>query len=363
MAEDKSNDCEVVPTRETGQFHFRVCFSPIEAPLSVRTVARSVVAGCICHANFFRCHKDAVLDLILVVRHGSNPTMDGIKVIPNMVLLDKTGLPASMGTATTSRSPQDNIAYNLDVSSLLSEDVRANCVVDNHFQVMCSVEVVRDGAPVTAPSTAEEEFPGLGHDLAMMSHKQQLTDVSFDVDGESFSAHRLVLAARSPVFRAELYGSMAESKMASITIQEMGASTFRSMLHYMYHGSLPDAGKADVSSTMAEYQRLLAAADRYGVERLKKICEDKLCVNSITVDNVVSTLELAERHVCPKFKASCLDFLSDGENLKMVATTDEYFNLMQSVPSVLVEVRNRFKMPHENPTITEAGSHKKSRMC
>ncbi|KAK1630349.1 hypothetical protein QYE76_004664 [Lolium multiflorum] len=362
MAEDKSNDCEVVPTRETGQFHFRVCFSPIEAPLSLRTVASSIVAGCKCHANFLRFNNDGELNLILIVRHGSNPTMDGIKVIPNMVLLDKTGLPALMGTSTTTRSPQDNIAYNLDLSSL-SEDVRTNCVVDDHFQVMCSVEVVSDGKPATAPLTAEEELPDLGHDLALMSDKQQLTDVSFDVDGESFSAHRLVLAARSPVFRAELYGCMAESKMASITIQEMGACTFRSMLHYMYHGSLPDAGRTDVSFTMAEYQSLLAAADRYGVERLKKICEDKLCGNGITVDNVVSTLELAERHVCPKLKASCLDFLSDGENFKMVATTDEYFHLMQTAPSVLVEVRNRFKMAHEKPTATEPGALKKSRMC
>jgi speckle-type POZ protein len=78
----------------------------------------------------------------------------------------------------------------------------------------------------------EEELPDMGHDLAIMSDKQELTNVCFDVDDESFSAHRLVLAA-SPVFRAELYGSMAESKMASTTIQEMGASTFRSMLHYV----------------------------------------------------------------------------------------------------------------------------------
>ncbi|KAK1630351.1 hypothetical protein QYE76_004666 [Lolium multiflorum] len=362
MAEDKSNDCEVVTTRETGQFHFRVWFSPIEAPC-FRTVARSVVAGCKCQAIFWRGSNGGKLKLILMVRHGSNPTMDGIKVIPSIVLLDKTGSPASMGTGTPQHSSEGStLAYNLDLSSLW-EDVRANCVVDDHFQVMCSVEVVSDGKPATAPLTAEEEVPDLGHDLAMMSYKQQLTDVSFDVDGESFSAHRLVLAARSPVFRAELYGSMAESRMASITIQEMGASTFRSMLHYMYHGSLPDAGMMDVSSTMAEYQSLLAAADRYGVERLKKICEDKLCGNGITVDNVVSTLELAERHVCPKLKASCLDFLSDGENFKMVATTDEYFHLMQTAPSVLVEVRNRFKMAHEKPTLTEPGAHKKSRMC
>jgi speckle-type POZ protein len=285
--------------------------------------------------------------------------MEGIKVIPNMFLLDKTGSPASMGTVTTSRILEVVLLYSLDLRLML-EDVRANCVVDDYIEVMCSVEVIRDGAPAPPPSSSEQELPDLGHDLAMLSDKQQLTDVSFDVDGESFSAHRLVLAARSPVFRAELYGTMVESKMASITIEEMEASTFRSLLHYMYHGSLPNAGKTDVSSTMAEYQRLLVAADRYGVERLKKICEDKLCGNGIAIDNVVSLLELAERHICPKLKANCLDFLSDGENFKIVATIDAYFHLMQSVPSILGEVRNRFKTAHEKPTVAEPGAHKKT---
>jgi speckle-type POZ protein len=359
MAEVNYTNWEVVPTRETGQFHFRVLFSPAEVPLISSTVATSFVAGCKCKINFFRCDEIGEFKLTLIVQHASDPIMEGIKVIPNMVLLDKTRSPASTGTGTTRRFGEDLAVYNLD---LRLEDVRMNCVVDDYFEVMCSVEVIRDGALTPPPLTELEELPDLGHDLAMLSNKQELTDVSFDVDGESFSAHRLVLAARSPVFRAELYGSMAESKMACITIQEMGVSTFRSMLHYIYHGSLPNASKTDVSSTMAEYQRLLVAADRYGVERLKKICEDKLCGNGITIDNVVSMLELAERHACTKLKASCLDFLSDGEKFKMVATTDAYFHLMQSVPSILGEVRNRFKTAHEKPTVAEPGAHKKTRM-
>jgi speckle-type POZ protein len=265
-----------------------------------------------------------------------------------MVLLDKNGSPAtSMGTGA---------ATTEGLYSLIApwDDVKANCVVDNYFVVLCSVDIDRTPPAASSSLEEEEELPELGRELAVMSINKELTDVSFNVEGESFDAHRLVLAARSPVFKAELYGPMAEGNMASITIQEMGASTFRSMLHYMYHGSLPNADKTDVSSSIAECQHLLAAADRYGLERLKKICEDKLCGNFITFDNVVSMLELAEGHVCPRLKARCLDFFSDGENFKMVATTDVYFHLMQTFPSLLVEVRNKFKMSHET------GSHKKT---
>lgn len=278
----------------------------------------------------------------------------------HMVLLDKTGSPApSVGT----------LGYNCAFSPKLTEvacyilmverdDLKANCVVDDYFVVLCSVDISweRNWTPPASSSL------GLGDDLAMMFGKQDLTDVSFDIGGESFSAHRLVLAARSPVFRAELYGPMAESKMTSITIQDMETSTFGSLLHYMYHGSLPGHGKNDVPSTMAEFQHLLVAADRYGVDGLKEICEDKLSGNGISIDSVVSMLELAEGHVCPKLKARCLDFLVEGDNFKMVATSGEYLHLMQSFPTLLVEARERFKIAREKPTIMKPPPQKKTRV-
>ncbi|CAM0951035.1 unnamed protein product [Alopecurus aequalis] len=231
-----------------------------------------------------------------------------------MDLLDKTGSPATW----IGKDTRHNKGFHVSLTAW--NDVKANCVVDNYFDVLCSLRV--DWKPV------KHGLADLGRDLAMMSDKQDLTDVSFDVAGESFSAHRLVLATRSPVFRAELYGPMAESKMTCITIQDMEASTFRSMLHYMYHGSLPYASVEDVCLTMAEYQHLLIAADRYRVEGLKKICEEKICHNAMTIDNVVSMLELVEDHGCPKLKTACFDFLADGENFRMVGTSAEYLRLM-----------------------------------
>jgi speckle-type POZ protein len=289
-----------------------------------------------------------------------------------MVFLDKTGSPArSMRMTMFSAPGLDSPVYYMgrrttilplpgltEGDSLLianRDDVIANCVVDNYFVVMCFVDIDWTTA------SSEEELSDLGHDLAIMWDKQEHTDVSFNVGGECFYAHRLVLAARSPVFKAELYGQMAESKMASITIQDMEASTFRSMLHYMYHGSLPNNdGKTD-SFTLD--QHLLVAADRYGLEMLKKICEDKLCANGITLGSVVSLLELGEDHSCSKLKARCFDFLAIGDNFKVVATSGEYLHLMQTYPNLLVEARDKFKIPHEKPTIMESGSHKKARLC
>jgi speckle-type POZ protein len=64
-------------------------------------------------------------------------------------------------------------------------------------------------------------------------------DVFFIVTDESFPAHCVVLAVCSPVFRAELFGSMAETTVPSIMLQDIGPATFKIMLWFMYTDVLP----------------------------------------------------------------------------------------------------------------------------
>lgn len=68
------------------------------------------------------------------------------------------------------------------------------------------------------------------------------------------------------------------------------------------------------ASTMMA-QHLLAAADRYGLERLRLLCEAKLCEN-VAINNVATTLALAEQHHCFQLKAVCLKFIAVPENLR-----------------------------------------------
>jgi speckle-type POZ protein len=51
---------------------------------------------------------------------------------------------------------------------------------------------------------------------------------------------------------------------------QLGVCVFRSLLHFIYTDSLPEIDDRD-RTAMA--QHLLVAADQYGMERLKSICE------------------------------------------------------------------------------------------
>lgn len=120
-------------------------------------------------------------------------------------------------------------------------------------------------------------------------------DVSFSVDGVTFSAHKIVLATRSPVSKAELHGLAGQDKKHTVTIQDMLPGVFKLLLHFIYTDSLPDMKDPNSAENMDTIEYLLVAADRYALGRLKLICEGLL---SQTLDGstVPSILALADQY-------------------------------------------------------------------
>ena len=71
---------------------------------------------------------------------------------------------------------------------------------------------------------------------ALLWREGQLCDIEVTVEGRSFQAHRIVLAARSEYMNALFGSGMAESKSASISVAEMDADAFGLVLEWMYEG-------------------------------------------------------------------------------------------------------------------------------
>ncbi|XP_008808252.1 BTB/POZ and MATH domain-containing protein 2-like isoform X2 [Phoenix dactylifera] len=190
---------------------------------------------------------------------------------------------------------------------------------DDCLSVSCSVGVVRSRTEGPKIYTIPVPPSNIAQHFGQLLESGKGTDVAFEVDGEIFSAHKLVLAARSPVFRAQLFGPMKDRNMQCIKVEDMEAPIFKALLHFIYWDSLPDMEELTglntkwASTLMA--QHLLAAADRYALERLKSLCEVKLC-EDVAINTVATTLALAEQHHCFQLKAVCLKFIALPENLR-----------------------------------------------
>ncbi|KAF6985874.1 hypothetical protein CFC21_003691 [Triticum aestivum] len=132
---------------------------------------------------------------------------------------------------------------------------------------------------------------------------------------------------------------MKESSTAAdhtIRVEEMEPQVFRAMLEFIYNDSEPK-DKDNDDDAMWRWQHLLAAADRYDMQRLKLICEDKLC-GFIEVNSTTAILSLAEQHCCDGLKKGCYFFLGTLGNLRAVAATDGFDDLIRNHPSVMKEL-------------------------
>jgi speckle-type POZ protein len=80
------------------------------------------------------------------------------------------------------------------------------------------------------------------------------------------------------------------------------------------------------------------AADRYGLQRLRAMCEKRLC-DEIAVGTATTILALAEQHRCGGLKAACYEFLRCPSNLRaVVATEDGFDHLCRSCPPVMKDL-------------------------
>ncbi|XP_057379161.1 uncharacterized protein LOC130701217 isoform X2 [Daphnia carinata] len=111
----------------------------------------------------------------------------------------------------------------------------------------------------------------LTEQLWISAKNGRLTDVEFQVGqaskSKTFTAHRSILTARSPVL-AGLF-EKEESSSSHIIIEDMQPSIFKHFLRFIYTGQLR-------SSAMANLSEIQALADRYQIETLQKLCRHPL---------------------------------------------------------------------------------------
>lgn len=212
---------------------------------------------------------------------------------------------------------------------------------DDSLIIECDITVIL-GTSVLESTTCDIQVPRstLSNDLRILLEAGEHTDVTFEVEGEIFHAHRIVLAMRSPVFKTELYGPVGEDNRKCILINDMQAPIFKALLHFIYTDSMPsmdDLGKDEHEEAV---KHLLVAADRYDLDTLKVTCESILA-KKLDIDGVADTLALADQYNCDKLKDACIEFINSSNRAEQVQASQGYPHLKRAHPSVIAEIWER----------------------
>ncbi len=127
----------------------------------------------------------------------------------------------------------------------------------------------------------------LADDFKKLFENMNLSDVAFNVRGQQMKAHRIILATRSPVFAAMFQQPTQEKQTGIVDIIDVDPEVFRELLRYIYTNQVP-IERMDVVAI-----GLLAAADKYLLEKLKQACLNHL-ENRISPENCVKLLSLTQ---------------------------------------------------------------------
>ena len=143
-------------------------------------------------------------------------------------------------------------------------------------------------------------FENLSQDWNDVFSSQEFSDVQIVSGEQVFDCHQVVLAARSPVFRAMFLSNMTEKETRKVEIPDLYPEVISEMLCFIYTGKTPELDK------LAE--DLLVAADKYQLDQLKSICVDNLC-KKIDVKNCLNFLVIGDIYGADLLKKSSLNFV------------------------------------------------------
>ncbi|KAI1723623.1 BTB/POZ domain-containing protein [Ditylenchus destructor] len=109
-----------------------------------------------------------------------------------------------------------------------------------------------------------EHYNELAQDIQKIMDIDELSDVTIAIDNQQFSAHKLILAARSIYFSGRFSGqgaAVSSSQKSDITLDNCSAQLFDLMLRYIYSGRM-DLQEPD-KETLDEVKDLMQA---YGID-------------------------------------------------------------------------------------------------
>ncbi|XP_055350069.1 BTB/POZ domain-containing protein 3-like isoform X2 [Paramacrobiotus metropolitanus] len=176
----------------------------------------------------------------------------------------------------------------------------------------------------------------------------EMSDVQFAVGRDYgapriFSAHRIIMSARSDVFYTMFYGSVPENCAAPIDISDILPDAFANVLSYIYTDAVPNLSDDNVFPT-------LNSADKYDLPLLVEKCVEFI-LNKLNLDNCLEILEKAVQHTCasPDIMERCLQ-LVDG-SAETIWQSDRFSSIR---PETLLIVLQRETLAADEATIYES---------
>ncbi|GLG94694.1 hypothetical protein R5R35_004288 [Gryllus longicercus] len=147
----------------------------------------------------------------------------------------------------------------------------------------------------------------------------KLCDVTLKVDSQSFSAHKIVLAANIPYFHAMFTHDMVEQKQRDITIQGIEATALEAMINFAY------SGRIIIDNN--NVQSLMVGASFLQLTKVRDACSEFL-KKRFHPNNVLGIRTFADTLGCVPLVEASDKFIQ--KHFRDVSASEEYLLLSRS---------------------------------
>ena len=162
-------------------------------------------------------------------------------------------------------------------------------------------------------------FSNLMSQMYALRQQGQLCDVQLLVNNTIIPAHRVVLAAFSPYFRAMFCSQLNESQQSSVSIQDFSTAIVSLIVEYAY--------TASIDITEENVQMILRAASFMQIETLENLCTQFLLVH-LHPSNCLGIREFALCLGCSSLYSAADSFCQD--HFFEMSEHDEFLHLTAS---------------------------------
>jgi len=182
------------------------------------------------------------------------------------------------------------------------------------------------------------------------------TDVEMRVGDRVLRAHKLLLSARSAVFKAMLEGGMREGLSKVIELPDVDPDSAQAMLEFMYSDDCAALDSPDGAC------HLLKLAHRFGVNDLARSCLERLQAD-LTGEHAVERFMLADELGLDSLRAACTQYLAVPGHLAEAQSSEPWERLVERRPHLAAEVLRAVVPPSpRGSTGGEEGKTKRKRV-
>ena len=191
------------------------------------------------------------------------------------------------------------------------------------FSFYVATKDISDDCTIRRESDQQDQF---SDHLEPLLESGNYSDAILMVRSKRFPVHKNILSARSSVFSALFIN---ETKDPVVEAIDVDPDVMKEALRYIYTGR--------VRNLESISNELLRVATTYKIDGLQALCEESVC-RSLSVDNAVNVLSLAERYKADKLKSKTVKFIA--AHVAELIHTDEFKAFQNLHPDVIIEVFN-----------------------